>query len=157
MYQSFGMSRLRKVQVHASTPGTAFTFNNGKLKMNETDADGTRDDPVTSDSIFRLMSVSKNIAMSSALVVSNLQNQTGHPRLGLDTHLRMVLPSFSLPERDWNDGGSEITLGMLASHTSGVPREIYSTGFNMILGTGKGDNPTIGAEWEGVTAQEVVS
>jgi CubicO group peptidase (beta-lactamase class C family) len=134
-----------------------FTFNNGTLKMNETDVEGCRDDPVTSDSIFRLMSVSKNFAMSSALVVSNLQDQTGHLRLGLDTPLRMVLPEFSLPERDWNDGGSETTLGMLASHTSGVPREIYSTGFNMILSTSKGDNPTIGAEWASITAQEVVS
>jgi CubicO group peptidase (beta-lactamase class C family) len=69
----------------------------------------------------------------------------------------MVLPEFSLPERDWNDGGSEITLGMLASHTAGVPREVYSTGFNMILSTSKGDGPTIGAEWASETAQEVVS
>jgi CubicO group peptidase (beta-lactamase class C family) len=134
-----------------------FTFNHGTLKMNETDVEGYRDDSVTSDSVFRIMSVSKNFAMSSAFVVSNLQNQTGHPRLGLDTPLRMVLPEFALPERDWNDGGSEITIGMLASHTSGVPREIYSTGFNMILGTSKGDAPTIGAEWASVTAHEVVS
>jgi CubicO group peptidase (beta-lactamase class C family) len=134
-----------------------FTFNNGTLKMNETDVGGYRDDPVTSDSIFRIMSVSKNVALSSAFAVSNLQNQTGHLRLGLDTPLRMVLPEFSLPERDWNDGGSEITLGMLASHTAGVPREVYSTGFNMILSTSKGDGPTIGAEWASVTAQEVVS
>jgi CubicO group peptidase (beta-lactamase class C family) len=125
--------------------------------MNETDAEGYRDDSITSDSIFRIMSVYKNLAMSSALVVSNLQTQTGHLRLGLDTPLRMVLPEFRLPERDWNDGGSEITLGMLASHTSGVPREIYSTGFNMILSTSKGDNPTIGAESASVTAQEMVS
>jgi hypothetical protein len=38
------------------------TFNNGTLKMNETDVGGYRDDPVTSDSIFRIMSVSKNVA-----------------------------------------------------------------------------------------------
>jgi CubicO group peptidase (beta-lactamase class C family) len=134
-----------------------YTFNKGTLKMNETDLERSQSNLVTSDSIFRIMSVSKNFAMSSALVVSNLPNQTENFILSLDTPLRLVLPDFSLPERDWRDGGSEITLGMLASHTSGVPRESYSTNFNMILGAGKGDLPTIGAAWASVTPQNVVA
>ncbi|KAH3994760.1 hypothetical protein HBH98_164390 [Parastagonospora nodorum] len=142
--------------VHASTPGTVYTFNNGTLKMNETDVDGYAENVVTSDSIFRVMSVSKNIAMSSALVVSNIPKQPQYLRLSLDTPLRLVLPDFTLPERDWNDGGSEITLGMLASHTSGTPRESYSTGFNMILSSGKADLPTIGAAWGSATPQDVI-
>jgi CubicO group peptidase (beta-lactamase class C family) len=45
---------------------------------------------------------------------------------------------------------------MLASHTAGIPRESYSTGFNMVLSTGKADAPTIGAAWAGESAKDVI-
>lgn len=125
--------------------------------MNETNMYAGSPNTVNSDSIFRVMSVSKHIAMSSALVVSNLPNQPQYPGLTMDTPVRLVLPDFTLPEQDWKDGGSEITLSMLASHTSGIPRESYSTGFNMILSTGKADAITIGAEWASATAQDVIT
>jgi CubicO group peptidase (beta-lactamase class C family) len=125
--------------------------------MNETDIGNDSENPITSDSVFRIMSVSKNFAMSSALVVSNLPKHPRHPILSLDTSLRSVLSEFTLSERDWNDGGSEITLGMLASHTSGIPRESYSTNFNMILSTGKADLLTIGAAWASSTPEEVIT
>jgi CubicO group peptidase (beta-lactamase class C family) len=41
------------------------------------------------------------------------------------------------PDQDWKDGGSEITLGMLASHTAGTPCDSYNAELNMILSTGK--------------------
>ncbi|KAH8728077.1 beta-lactamase/transpeptidase-like protein [Phaeosphaeriaceae sp. PMI808] len=141
--------------VHASAPGSVFTFNNGTLKMNETDSYAGKN-IVTSDSIFRVMSVTKNLAMTSALVISNIANQPIYPGLSLDTPVRFLLPEFTLLKPDWNDGGSEITLGMLASHTAGIPRESYSTGFNMILNSGKADAATIGAAWAGATAEEVI-
>ncbi|KAI4686825.1 hypothetical protein J4E81_008486 [Alternaria sp. BMP 2799] len=97
--------------------------------------------------------------MASALVIENQLRQNSSSSsslLTIDTPVRQLLPSFGLPERDWNDGGSEITLRMLASHTAGIPRESYSTGFNMILSTGKADTPTIGAAWAGETAQDVI-
>jgi CubicO group peptidase (beta-lactamase class C family) len=102
------------------------------------------------------MSVSKNIAMTSALVVSTLLDQPQRPYLDMNTPVRLLLPDFTLPEEDWKDGGSEITLGMLASHTAGIPRESYSTGFNMILSTGKADAVTIGAAWASATAEDVI-
>jgi CubicO group peptidase (beta-lactamase class C family) len=102
------------------------------------------------------MSVSKNIAMTSALVVSTLLDQPHRPYLDMNTPVRLLLPDFTLPEEDWKDGGSEITLGMLASHTAGIPRESYSTGFNMILSTGKADAVTIGAAWASATAEDVI-
>lgn len=129
--------------------------------MNETGLypNGT-ENQVTSDSIFRVMSVSKNIAMLSALVVSKPGYASPHvytyPAVTLDTPVRLLLPTFGLPEKDWNDGGSEITLAMLASHTAGIPRESYSTGFNMILNTGKADAQTIGAAWAGATPEDVI-
>jgi len=97
--------------------------------------------------------------MASALIIENQLRQNSSSSsslLTIDTPVRQLLPSFGLPERDWNDGGSEITLRMLASHTAGIPRESYSTGFNMILSTGKADSPTIGAAWAGETAQDVI-
>jgi CubicO group peptidase (beta-lactamase class C family) len=124
--------------------------------MNETDLYAGPEHIVTSDSVFRIMSVSKNIAMTSALILSNLFT---HPRdfnLNLDTPVRLLLPEFTLSEQDWKDGGSEITLGMLASHTAGIPRESYSTGFNLILSTGKADAITIGAAWGSATSQDVI-
>jgi CubicO group peptidase (beta-lactamase class C family) len=143
-------------QVHASTPESVYTFNNGTLKMNETGLGDDSNNIITSDSCFRIMSVSKNIAMSSALIVANMPNQPQYPGLSLDTPVRLIMADFTLPEQDWRDGGSEITLGMLASHTSGIPRESYSTGFNMILNTGKADAITIGAAWAGATAEDVI-
>lgn len=124
--------------------------------MNETETYGGSENIVTSDSCFRVMSVSKNFAMASALVVSNLPQRSKSLTLSMDTHVRQVLPEFSLHEQDWADGGSEITLGMLASHTSGISRESYSTGFNLILATGKADLPTIGAGWASATAENVI-
>jgi CubicO group peptidase (beta-lactamase class C family) len=124
--------------------------------MNETGLYAGPEHGVTSDSIFRIMSVSKNIAMTSALILSNLLNDTLDSSLNLDTPVRLLLPEFTLPEQDWKDGGSEITLGMLASHTAGIPRESYSTGFNMILSTGKADALTIGAAWGSATPQDVI-
>jgi hypothetical protein len=114
---------------------------------------------VTSDSIFRLMSISKNVAMASALVVENQlrrNSSSSSSLLTIDTPVRRLLPSFALPEGDWNAGGSEITLRMLASHTAGIPRESFSTGFNMVLSTGRADASTIGAAWAGETAQDVI-
>lgn len=142
--------------MHASTPNSVVSFNSGTLKVNETGLYTEAKNRVTSDSIFRIMSVSKNFAMTSALVVSNLPNTPGEPVLSLDTQVRKALPKFALPEQDWNDGGKQITLGMLASHTAGIPRESYSTGFNMILSTGKADARTIGAAWASATAEEVL-
>lgn len=102
------------------------------------------------------MSVSKHIAMTSALVIANLPNQPQYPGLSLDTPIRLLLPEFTLPEKDWKDGGSEITLRMLASHTAGLPRESYSTGYNMVLNTGKADLATIGPVWAAATAEGVI-
>ncbi|KAJ4373326.1 hypothetical protein N0V83_003620 [Neocucurbitaria cava] len=127
--------------------------------MNETGLYPDEDNKVTSDSIFRIMSVSKNIAMASALVIENqarLNSSNYHSLLTMNTPVRLLLPAFGLPEKDWDDGGSEITLAMLASHTAGIPRESYSTGFNMILSTGKADAQTIGAEWAGASPEDVI-
>ncbi|KAF2024341.1 beta-lactamase/transpeptidase-like protein [Setomelanomma holmii] len=124
--------------------------------MNETEIATGSDNLVNSDSIFRIMSVSKNIAMTSVLVMSCLPAQSSCPGMTLHTPVRLLLPDFTLPEADWNDGGSEITLGMLASHTAGIPRESYSTGFNMVLSTGKADAITIGAAWASATAEDVI-
>lgn len=127
--------------------------------MNETGLYPDEQNKVTSDSIFRLMSVSKSIALATALVVekqSRLNSTNNYSLLTLNTPVRLLLPSFGLPERDWNDGGSEITLSMLASHTSGIERESYSTDFNMILSTGQASAQKIGAEWAGATPDEVI-
>ncbi|KAF1947402.1 beta-lactamase/transpeptidase-like protein [Clathrospora elynae] len=127
--------------------------------MNETGLYPDGENTVTSKSIFRMMSVTKNIAMCSALVIENQlrQNSTsGNSVFNIDTPVRLLLPSFALPEKDWKDGGSEITLRMLASHTAGIPRESYSTGFNMVLSTGKADAVTIGIAWAGQTAEDVI-
>ncbi|KAL6156504.1 hypothetical protein ACJBU6_04103 [Exserohilum turcicum] len=171
LYKNTTRDGLSVAIVHASSPAPIFTFNNGTLKFNETLAwypetqythsrvhRGSEGNKVTSDSIFRILSISKNIALSSSLVLANNSNVTlSHKRqVSLDTPVRLLLPAFALPERDWRDGGSEITLRMLASHTAGIPRESYSTGFNMILSTGKADAPTIGAAWAGQTAQDVI-
>ncbi|CAO2652489.1 Nn.00g007720.m01.CDS01 [Neocucurbitaria sp. VM-36] len=145
--------------IHVSSQNPAYTFNNGTLKMNETGLYPDEDNKVTSNSIFRIMSVSKNIAMASALVVENqsrLKSINDYSLLTINTPVRLLLPAFGLPEKDWSDGGSEITLAMLASHTAGIPRESYSTGFNMILGTGKADAKAIGAAWAGASPKEVI-
>jgi hypothetical protein len=103
------------------------------------------------------MSVSKNIAMASALVVEHQRrNIFNTSTLSLDTPVRLVLPQFRLPERDWNDGGSEITPRMLASHTSGLPRESFSTDFNVILNIGRANLATIGTGWAGATPEGVI-
>ena len=127
--------------------------------MNETGLYPAENNKVTSESIFRVISVSKNIAMASALVIerqSRLNSTDDNSLLTMNTPVRLLLPAFGLPERDWNDGGSEITLTMLASHTAGIPREGYSTGFNMILSTGKADAQTIGAAWASASPEEVI-
>lgn len=118
---------------------------------------------ITSDSIFRLASVSKNLAAFSTLALQNVSRtmSAGNPNiqpLGLDTPVRSVLPSFTLPQEDWLAGGSEITLSMLGTHTSGLTREGYSTtDFNMVTALARANAAYIGAEWASVTPQEVVT
>jgi CubicO group peptidase (beta-lactamase class C family) len=123
------------------------------------DSSGTEN--ITSDSIFRLASVSKNLAAFSALALQNVSRamSAGDPTiqpLSLDMPVRTVLPSFSLPEEDWLNGGSEITLSMLGTHSSGLTREGYSTDFNMITAMGRASAAYIGAEWASVTPDQVV-
>lgn len=123
--------------------------------------DSSSTDNITSDSVFRLASVSKNLAAFSALHLQNVSramsaaNPAVQP-LSLDTRVREVLPSFSLPEEDWLNGGSEITLQMLGTHSSGLTREGYSTDFNMVTALGRASAAFIGAEWASVTPDEVV-
>jgi CubicO group peptidase (beta-lactamase class C family) len=129
------------------------------LKMNETGLYLDELNIITSDSNFRVMSLSKNIAMTSALVVEKQLRRnfsSSSSLLAIDTRVRLLLLIFALPEKDWDDRGSEITLHMLASRIAGIPRESYSTGFNMILSTGKADAPTIRAAWVGHSAQDVI-
>ncbi|KAF2439216.1 beta-lactamase/transpeptidase-like protein [Karstenula rhodostoma CBS 690.94] len=125
--------------------------------MNET-LSYDNQDGVTSDSIFRINSISKNFAVFSALAVENLAKaQTNVPfELTLDSPVRQLLPQFWLPDKDWIDGGRDITLRMLASHSSGLLREGYSTDFNMVLATGKADADTIGAKWAAATLEGVI-
>jgi hypothetical protein len=141
-------------QVHASSPIPVYTFNAGNLKSNETSLypPNSTENTITSDSIFRVNSISKNIAMTSVLILSRLSNYT----ITLDTPVRHLLPSFHLPPLDWADGGSEITLGLLASHTSGVTRESFNTEFNMVLSTGKANTDTIGELWADQTVEKVI-
>lgn len=143
--------------MHASTPEKVFAFNNGTLKNNETFL-SSAENAVTSDSIFRVMSVSKSFAVFSALLVENLSklHPSLLPGLTLDTPVRLALPQFGLPAEDWEDGGRDITLRMLASHSAGIPREGYSTDFNMVTGLGKADAETIGADWAGATPEGVI-
>lgn len=140
--------------VHASSPTPIYTFNAGALKFNETSSypANTFENTVNSDSIFRVNSVTKNFAMASALVLSRLSNHS----ITLDTPVRTLLPSFHLPSLDWSDGGSDITLGMLASHMSGVTRESFSTNFNQVLSTGKATADHIGDLWAAQTVQSVI-
>ncbi|KAF2997992.1 hypothetical protein E8E13_006930 [Curvularia kusanoi] len=141
--------------VHASSQTPIYTFNAGNLKSNSTwsCSDNGTENTITSDSIFRIASVTKNIAVASALVLSQSPNST----LTLDSPIRRFLPAFHLPSLDWADGGSEITLGMLASHMSGVTRESFSTDFNQVLGsTGKATADSIGGLWAAQTVQSVI-
>jgi CubicO group peptidase (beta-lactamase class C family) len=140
--------------VHASSPKPIYTFSAGVLKFNETSScsDNGAENSINSDSIFRVASVTKNLAMASALVLSQSSNYT----ITLDSPVRNFLPDFHLPAFDWADGGSEITLGMLASHMSGVTRESFSTDFNQILSTGKVTADSIGDLWASQTVQTVV-
>ncbi|PSN59293.1 beta-lactamase/transpeptidase-like protein [Corynespora cassiicola Philippines] len=140
--------------VHASTPDKAYSFNHGALKLNET-YDGNE---ITSDSIMRIASISKHFAMFSVLVAGSgarAQNATV-PGLRLETPVREVLPEFGLPDKDWENGGKDITLGMLASHSAGLPREGYTTNFNMVTGFGKADADTIGSAWAETTPEGVI-
>jgi CubicO group peptidase (beta-lactamase class C family) len=124
--------------------------------MNASEIDGFSNQ-VTSDSIFRIASVSKSFAMFSAIVAENKGRALEADYiLTLDTPVRHLLPEFSLPETDWKNGGSEITLSMLVSHTSGLTREAYSTPFNMVRADGKADAATIGAAWASVTPSMVI-
>lgn len=143
-------------QAHASGQESVFAFNHGTLRMNET-SDST-DNIVTSDSIFRVMSVSKNFAAFSALVVENLcESKTDAlATFSLDTPVRAILPQFKLPEKDWHDGGKDITLRMLASHSSGIMREAYSTELNMVLGTSKVDVDMFEANFRSATPDGVL-
>ncbi|PVI01547.1 beta-lactamase/transpeptidase-like protein [Periconia macrospinosa] len=122
--------------------------------MNETSSDTTT---ITSDSIFRVASVSKNFAAYSVLFAQNMPRSSSPlPEITLDTPARQILPSFSLQKEDWENGGKDITLRMLASHTAGITREAYSTDFNLVLGGSKANATTIGAGWMSVSAEDVV-
>lgn len=126
--------------------------------MNESSLPETGNE-ITSNSILRINSISKNFAVFSAFVVENLaKSQANAPttEMNIDVPVRTILPQFRLPEQDWNDGGRDITLRMLASHSSGLTREGYSTDFNMILATGKADAETIGAKWANATAEGII-
>ncbi|KAH7303822.1 beta-lactamase/transpeptidase-like protein [Stachybotrys elegans] len=124
--------------------------------MNETESH-TGPNDVTSDSIFRVNSVSKNFAVFSALAVENIaKSQNVALEMTLDTPVRLLLPQFRLPEKDWNDGGRDITLRMLASHNSGITREGYSTDFNVVLGTDKANAMTIGEKWAAATPEGMI-
>ncbi|KAH7052034.1 beta-lactamase/transpeptidase-like protein [Macrophomina phaseolina] len=147
-------------QVHASSPEKAYVFNHGLLKFNETsrnDTTGQNSNQVNSDSIFRVLSISKSIATLSALMVeSESRAQDTLPVLSIDSPVRQALPQFGLPEVDWQNGGSEITLSMLASHSSGLPREGYSTDFNMVSGLARANTVTIGAKWASTTPEQII-
>jgi CubicO group peptidase (beta-lactamase class C family) len=127
--------------------------------MNETVSNNSYDtkNEVTSDSIFRIASVSKNFAMFSALLVENLgKSMSEDSAFSIDTTVRSVLPEFELPKRDWENGGKDITLAMLASHTAGLPREGYRTNFNMVTGYSKADGKSIGSAWAAATPEGVL-
>lgn len=147
-----------KFQVHASGPDLAFAFNHGRLKMN--DSSSTAD--ITSDSVFRIASVSKSLAAFSFLAIQNVSRamSAADPAVqppSLDTPVRALLPSFRLPEKDWLNGGSEITISMLGTHSSGLTREGYSTtDFNIVTATGRANAAYIGAEWASVSPAGVV-
>lgn len=140
--------------VHASSATPVFTFNAGSLKFNETTLylSNTTYNMITSDSVFRVASVTKNFALTSALILSQLSNNS----ITLNTPVRHLLPSFRLTTSDWADGGSEITLGMLAGHMSGVTRESFSTNFNQVLSTGKATADGIGELWAAQTVETVI-
>ncbi|KZM24715.1 uncharacterized protein EKO05_0007064 [Ascochyta rabiei] len=140
--------------VHASSSTPVYTFNAGTLKFNETSfyPQDTAENAITGDSIFRANSISKNVAITSALILSRLTNRT----ITLNTPVRHLLPSFHLLLPDWEDGGRDITLAMLASHTSGITRDSFSTGFNQVLSTGKVTTDSIGALWANQTVDSVV-
>ncbi|KAL1650015.1 hypothetical protein SLS58_001392 [Diplodia intermedia] len=126
--------------------------------MNETSANGSIvAAQVDSDSIFRVASISKNIVALSTLLVENEGKTHGaFPVLSPGSPVRQALPEFGLPEKDWQNGGSEITLSMLATHSSGITREGYLTDFNMVIGIARADAETIGADWAGVTPSQVI-
>jgi CubicO group peptidase (beta-lactamase class C family) len=140
--------------VHASSFKPIFTFNAGSLKFNEISLypSNTTDNIITSDSIFRVASVTKNFAMTSVLILSRLSNNT----VTLDTPVRHLLPSFHLTALNCKDGGGEITFGMLASQMSGITRESFSTNFNQVLSTGKVTADSIGDLWAAQTVGNVI-
>jgi len=112
---------------------------------------------INGDTAFRIVSISKNIAAASALVVINQGSaQNNVPRLTLDTPLIDVLPSFKLSEKDWENGGSEITLSMLGTESSGLPREGYQTDFNEFSGLARASVSLIGDFWSSATPESVV-
>ncbi|KAK8232821.1 beta-lactamase/transpeptidase-like protein [Phyllosticta capitalensis] len=144
--------------VHASSPEAAFTFNRGPLKLNESKPEDGKGAQIDGDSIFRIVSISKNLAAFSALVIerqSRLQNAL--PVLTLDTRARDALPEFDLAPTDWENGGSEITLSMLGTHSSGLPREGYATNFDFVSGQSKANAQTIGNEWTSTDPSEVIA
>lgn len=98
------------------------------------------------------------MAAFSALVIerqSRLQNAL--PVLTLDTRARDALPEFDLAPTDWENGGSEITLSMLGTHSSGLPREGYATNFDFVSGQSKANAQTIGNEWTSTDPSEVIA
>lgn len=116
----------------------------------------TSEEAVTSDAIFRILSTSKNFAALSALVIETKSRSTAGMPLTLNTPVTFVLPNFSLPETDWENGGREITLDMLGSHSSGLPREGYSTDFNMVTSLAKATSDGIGGDWARIHPEDIL-
>ncbi len=77
--------------------------------------DETQQIPLTGDTLFAVGSVTKGFtAETVAMLVAQQQ-------LGWQESLRALLPNTTL-----SDGASHVTLEQLASHTSGLPRQINS-------------------------------
>lgn len=71
--------------------------------------------------------------------------------------LKDALPAFNLSNYDVGLGGYEITLDMLASHTSGLAREGYVTDFDLVSGTARATAAGIGGLWAGDSPEQVLA
>lgn len=119
--------------MHSSQPEPILNFTHGALRLNETRA--SRNDPGTQSlpqvdmqTIFKTQSITKAFTTLGVFVV---QCQSGNTNFNMNSRLADYLPSFRLPDIDWENGGSEITFDMLSTHSSGLPREGYSTNFSL--------------------------
>ncbi|KAK6517631.1 hypothetical protein TWF506_004817 [Arthrobotrys conoides] len=104
--------------VHASK-GKAYEFHKGRKRLN----DSASSEIVNGDSIHRILSVTKLFTVLEALVLGRqAQIKRFVPELTLESRLQDVLPEFKLgsPFKD----ASDITLGELGGHRSGLSREV---------------------------------